>query len=333
MKFDVVVNPAGASGRTGREFKELLPKIESYGHEIKVHYSTKEHGIEQLVREITEAEEPVRLIVMGGDGTLNEAVNGIRDLDLVELGVLTAGSGNDFARSIGLEKDREKLIDTIMQGKVQRRIDVGEVTYHSLYRPSREGDDKNPVRVDEKTTSGADVLRRRFTTSSGLGFDAKTCYAVSISKMKPILNKIHLGKLVYLVAAVGAIFGAPRTNMTLTYPDGRQEVYEHCLLSVAMNEIYEGGGFAFCPDADDKDGKLDLCIANPKNNVAFFRIFPFVYLGSHFKKFPSIIHGGCTGEIHMQSQIPLWVHTDGETPYMSDDVTMKIIDKKLKLLV
>ncbi len=329
MVFDVVVNPAGASGRTGKEFERILPKLQGYGHEIRVHYSTREHGVEEIVREITGQEREVRLVLMGGDGTLNEAVNGICDPDRVAVGLLIAGSGNDFARSIGLENDKDKLINEIMRGEVRRSIDIGQITYHDRYVPDPLGQgDKTPLPVET-----GEPWKRRFMISAGLGFDAKACYEVSISRLKAILNKVHLGKLVYIMAAMKAIFGAPRTAVTLRLLDGTTKRYDHTLLAVAMNEIYEGGGFAFCPKADDADGILDVCVADPARSAVFFRAFPSVYSGKHYEKFPKIIHGCRSEKIDMTSEQPLWVHTDGETPYMSTHVTMEILPKKLRLMV
>ena len=132
MKLHVIVNPAGASGRTGKKFQKLIPILDNCGHEVEIHYSTREHGIGTICSEVTAApaDEELYIILMGGDGTLNEAINGMDHLERIHLGYLPAGSGNDLAKSLGLSnKDLDKQLLNILELKVRRSMDSGEITY------------------------------------------------------------------------------------------------------------------------------------------------------------------------------------------------------------
>ena len=117
MKFHVVVNPVGASGRTLKKFKKILPIMEESGHEIEVHYSTLESGLDDICRSLShdlKAGEILNLIVVGGDGSLNVALNGMEHISQIHLGYIPAGSGNDLAKGLNLGKDLEALTRKIM---------------------------------------------------------------------------------------------------------------------------------------------------------------------------------------------------------------------------
>ena len=324
MKFHAVVNPVGASGRTLKKFNEILPVMQAQEGEVEVHYSTKETGIGGVCRQLTKDLLPgeiINLIIVGGDGSLNDALNGIEHLEQVHLGLLPAGSGNDLAKGLGLDDDLAALAKEIMQGKVKRTMDIGEITY---YNTSEELVEKDRLGRWEE-----DTLTRRFHDSTGMGFDAAICQAADASRFKKVLNKLHLGKLIYILCAIRLVFSAKRPTLSVIN-DGRETKYDGTLLFVAMNNPYEGGGFKFCPDADNNDGLLDLCIATPKSNAAFFKIFPSGYDGSHVK-FP-VIHMDRGADIHVKSSAPQWVHTDGEVVCKSDEISIRILKEKISLL-
>ena len=90
MKFDIIVNPAGAGGKTAAFWKQWEPSFS--GVEYEVHFSSKEHGIKEITQELTSQGRDVNLVIVGGDGSMNEAVNGIADFSHVRLGLLPCGS-------------------------------------------------------------------------------------------------------------------------------------------------------------------------------------------------------------------------------------------------
>ncbi len=285
--LQAVVNPAGASGRTLEIWKEAEAFLRRSHAAYEVHFSSPEHGIEEIVRELTSSGEETNLLIAGGDGTMNQAVNGITDFEKVRLGFIPCGSGNDLALSLGIPKDWKENLETVLQGKVHRTLDVGEAEIH---------------------TADGRILHRKFNISSGLGFDAAICQEVEVSSMKPMLNKIGLGKLVYIAVALHLIFATEKTAARLI-TDGREKKM-NLLFAVAMNQKYEGGGFKFAPDAEDTDGQLDICAADDLSQWDFFRIFPYAYSGKHVRFKGVSIHR--TADCELITEEAKWVHTDGE---------------------
>ena len=102
MKFHVVLNPAGASGGAAKLWKKVKPSFENGGCTYQLHCSSPRHGIEEICREITSGGEDAALVIIGGDGSVNEAVNGIADLEHTALGFIPCGTGNDMRRDMDI---------------------------------------------------------------------------------------------------------------------------------------------------------------------------------------------------------------------------------------
>ena len=310
----IVINPTGASGKTRRLWDKVETVFRESGQPYTVHFSDLERGVEDICREVTAADKETDLVVVGGDGTFNEALNGICRLADVRLGLIPAGSGNDLARDLGIPTDGITAARTILRGEVVRTTDVGEV---AIRLPAGEGERK-----------------RRFLTGCGIGFDAEICDVVDHSRLKGALNRLRMGKLVYVLTAIRLIWQCRlQTVEVQVEKEGERATLasDHNLLLVFMNHRYEGGGFQFAPEARDDDGALDLCIANPRSKWEFFPVFPLAYSGRHVKV-------GCVRverapSFAVRATQPLWVHTDGEAVCRSQDIRVGVLPERLRLLV
>lgn len=322
MTFHFVVNPAGASGRTGKVFASLQPILKESGQDIRIHYSTREKNIEAVCREVLESaeEKPVNLVIVGGDGSFNEAVNAVSDFSAVRIGLVPAGSGNDLAKSLRLTGSSEELLWTILKGREVRTMDYGEVWFHTMSDRQEPGRSWKPGDV------------RRFAVSCGIGYDAAICHGVAVSRWKKFLNRIHLGKLIYIFVAIRLIFLTDLAHITLTCDD-RTSRFDRLLFAVCMNTQYEGGGFRFCPEADWNDGQMDVCISNPLHSkIVFFKAFPMAYSGAHVK-LTEVFWQERGRQIRIHADRQLFVHTDGEVGCRSDDITVRTGCGKMHLLM
>lgn len=316
--FHVIVNPAGAGGKTMKTWLKAEKIMREKGMDYDVHYSSLKHNINDIVYELTSKDEDTDLILFGGDGTMNLAVNAIADFEHTRLGFIPCGSGNDLAKALRIPADIERCLDTIAKGEISRTLDVGETVCHKLY-------DKNRKLIQDTDTV------RRFNISSGIGFDAEICANVESKDTKKILNRVQLGKLSYITEAVKVIFAARRADCTIILDQQETLHFEKLLFTAAMNTAYEGGGFMFGPGADPSDGQFDLCAADHLSRFDFFRMFPYAYTGSHLK-FEGVTMRKAK-QAHIKTDQPFWVHTDGEVLGMSDDIIFRISDQKLRLLI
>ena len=128
--FDVVINPAAASGRVKKVWlRTIEPIFQAANVDYNVHFSTLEYNIPEIMRDLTSTHEKRNIIVVGGDGTMNLAVNGIVDFENTRIGYIPCGSANDLAKGLHISDNLETCTKQILQGKVHRCMDVGEVVY------------------------------------------------------------------------------------------------------------------------------------------------------------------------------------------------------------
>ncbi len=331
--FYIVINPSSSSGRGLRSWKKIEPLFVAHrnetGENYRVFFSSPKRSIESIVRKLTSYDRNIRLVILGGDGTINEAVNGICDFRRVQLGYIPIGSGNDFAKGLGLSRDLIALTRTILRGETVRSIDVGEVTFNNR---SDILDPRSHNVIRDGMDPRESGVKRRFVVSAGIGYDAEICQRAMVSPAKAALNKVHLGKLIYIAEASRLILTTPMLPYRVRYSDDTRLRYSKTLFVVCMNQRFEGGGFMFCPDASDRDGKLDLCIAaGLRNRLSFFYIFPTIY-GGHHRRFP-VIHTARSGSVSIKTPLPMWVHTDGEVSCRSTHIDVSTLQEVLHLMM
>ena len=253
-------------------------------------------------------EKEVKLIVVGGDGTINEVLNGIGDFERVSLGIVPMGSGNDFVRGVGLPRTPRAAMNAIYHAKTRRLIDLGE------------------VRVDGHAP-------RRFGISAGVGLDARVCDEVDGSMHKTWLNHFGLGHLSYSLQTLSVVANMKGASGTVRFvtPFGIEtcEVEELLFLS-AMNCPREGGGVPVAPTARVNDGLFTACMVSGLSRREVYPRLPLLLLGKH-----THLHGVTylnASRIEMALELPLTVHADGEVLGGGREIVFDIKPKALRLM-
>jgi diacylglycerol kinase (ATP) len=247
----VIFNPA-AKGDKARHFRRHLDEI---GAESTLKQTTAV-GLKQTTAvgdARTLAAEAVRegfeiVVAAGGDGTLNEVLNGIGDvpggLQRVRLGVLPLGTVNVFARELDIPRKLEPAWQTIRQGR-ETRIDLGGIEY----------------------SLNGTTARRYFVQLAGAGLDARAIELVNW----PLKKKI--GPLAYVVAGLQALAHSPAH---ITVSDGTRTMVGGLVL-IGNGRLY-GGAFAVFPQADPRDGVLEVCVFPRVNWLTLIRCAPRLLL-------------------------------------------------------
>lgn len=300
--YHVIVNPASRSGKGLRIWQEQVePVLKKENVSYAVHFSKQSGGVAETVAEIFADSdnlpkgEQLSLIILGGDGTMNEAVQAIPAGVGVTLGYIPTGSSNDLARDLGIPRKPEAALELILHTGNTRPMDLGVLTY-------------------------PDGESRRFCVSCGLGYDAAVCEEVQRSRIKTVMNKLGLGKLTYLGIALKQLFATKAISGRLTLDDGDPIDIGRMLFVAGMNHRFEGGGFMFCPNADDSDGILDLCAAGDLPKLLVLFALPTAFKGKHYK-FKGITPYRAKRFI-LEADIPLWAHTDGEVGRKVERITV-----------
>lgn len=327
--YHIIVNPASKSGKGNKIWDEVEKAFKDASVEYQVHFTKAEGDAECLAKKLTSnIDDSVNLVVLGGDGTLDEVVNGIVEYEKVRVGYIPTGSSNDFARDVKLTREPKEAVRIILEGKNVKSMDIGKVTYEIVKVAGKKESTGTAETIGTAETTGAaetigaaettgavnervkEKITRKFVVSSGIGFDAAVCEEVGRSKLKKVFNKLRLGKLVYLGVAIRNLMGGDSSPCKIYVDDKAPVLLPKFLFIACMVHKYEGGGFMFCPDADYSDDVLDVCAVGALTRRRCFRILPTAFSGKHVK-FDGI-NMYKAKKITIETDIPLYLHTDGE---------------------
>jgi diacylglycerol kinase (ATP) len=230
------------------------------------------------------AEQAVRagfghLFVAGGDGTLNEVLNGITavsdGLRRVTLGIIPLGTGNDLATALGFPPQVEDAVDLLMAS--------------------------TPTAVDVGVVNG-----RHFLNVSGGGFIAEVSDAVDV-QLKSVA-----GKLAYLIGGAQVLFTHDAIDTNVHWRDGADEHTRHLSLHAfaVCNSRQIGGGRLIAPDAILDDGLLDLCLIEEMPTLEFIALLRRVSTGDHVDD--ERVSYFRASEVDLQFGRKIKVNTDGQ---------------------
>ena len=235
-----------------------LWKLLKERHQPFIYRVTKyaNHAIE-LARELVEEKGCTQILVLGGDGTLSEVINGIMRAELtpeqrakIQFGLMPRGTGNDFARHWGLNKDFKRSLDIFFQGH-SKPIDVGCVTYW-----------RNNIEH-----------HRYFINSLGFGFDPLVCRMAN--ELKYYIGSHHVN---YFFALFGALVKYKSQHIRLDVK-GETVVEGKMFVACASNGSYVGGGMRLNPEADPCDGLLNAIFLTPPSWREICQAIPKLFNG------------------------------------------------------
>ena len=237
-------------------------------------------------------EQADAIVVFGGDGTIHRHLRALIELDVPVL-VVPSGSGNDFARALGLRHVRDSLLAwhkfKAGEGNV-RTIDLGVI-----HKTERLG----PIPLGKAASN-----QHFFCSVAGVGLDAKvTRRANSL----PRWIRAHGG---YGLSAPQEFFRFAPVPMSIRREGNLTTSFEPTTLVAVANTSVYGGGMKIAPRAQLQDGKLDLCIVHGMSRFHLFCWFPTVYFGGHIRS--SKVEYVQSPTARIETAYPLDVYADGE---------------------
>ncbi|MFC3212576.1 diacylglycerol/lipid kinase family protein [Planomicrobium okeanokoites] len=279
MRTIFIINPVAGNGKAMKKWMKFKETIE-FPFELAVsQYSG--HATE-LVRELQHSPEPVLVIGFGGDGTLREVIAGAAGSQQVLVGSIAAGSGNDFGRGFHSFKDAVEIADFVKNPAASRK-DLGEFFDGRAYQ---------------------------FVSSTGIGFDAEISVKVNRSRIKHWLNKIGMGKLVYLVYVIITLLRFRLFRLTVEQ-EGEMLHFDKVWFATVSNQPYFGGGMKISPHSVPDDGVLELTVVNCLSRLKLLLVFGTVFSGKHlrFKE----VHQIKGTRFSLSADQPVYRHVDGDS--------------------
>ena len=280
-KIAIILNPTSGRGRGGK-LREVICKL------MNSAANASPHPIEWKILQTTARGDATRLAkhasdeganivaAAGGDGTCGEVVNGIAG-GRAAFGVIPVGTGNDFARTIGVYGDLETAIDNLFSNHA-RMVDLGKIG------------------------------NRWFLNVAGCGFDAKV--AERVNRGYRHLND----SMAYVAGVLQTLISFKSPHFILTM-DGSTYESDGMLCTIANASSY-GGGMRVAPQAEIDDGVLDICFLKHAGRIEFLRAFPRVFKGEHVTHPKVRMFRAMRGRVETIPPMPILVDGEviGETP-------------------
>lgn len=298
MRSELIVNPTSGPWNVRRELPAVLNHLEDHGWQTTLH-QTERPGEATRFAQVARDQGCAAVFVVGGDGTINEVVNGLAGSE-VALGVLPGGTGNVWAKELGLPTRSPlhllPLVDSVKAfiPGATRRIDLGKAN------------------------------GRYFLQWAGLGLDAEVTYA-----MEPRTRRQRrLGALTYVIAGLTAAANMVGTRTRIWIDEKR--IYRRSILIVISNSQLYGGKVRIATDARLDDGLLDVNVFAGTGFGSVVRAALGVVTGLHVRDPRHSFYRGSV--IRIEAEKPMAVHVDGE-PFNTTPLICEVVPKALTVLV
>ena len=277
MRLALIVNPNSGRRRGIAAAEKAEPVLRAAGWEVDRQYTERPGDATRITREAA-AEGFDAVFACGGDGSLSQTLTGLLDTGIPG-GIIPAGTGNDFARTLGLSLDPARAAAELTRGR-PGLIDLLQVNDGALW----------------------------CVNVAGVGFDARICERIN---RRP---RVMAGTTAYLIALVQELVDLRPTEVSIRV-DGASWEGPALLVAVANAQSY-GGGMRIAPKADIADGLLDVIVVQRISRLAFIRSFPRVMKGTHLTHPAVLSWRGREATIETSSPSPALIDGDiqAETP-------------------
>jgi diacylglycerol kinase (ATP) len=244
-----LVNPASDNGATGRRWPALAHRAARLGLTGETLFSERPGHLIDLARSAV-AGGATLVVAVGGDGTLNEVVNGVAGLD-VDLATIPLGTGMDFGRTYGIPTKFEDAVLVALEG-TPRTIDAGRVSYR---------------------TWGGENAERWFANVGSVGMSG------AVAQRANGMSKALGGKATFFYALTRVFLEWDNTEVTVRFDGQERRGKMHDV--IVANGVWHGGGMKLAPNARSDDGAFDVILIGDVGKVDFLTTAPKLYKGKH----------------------------------------------------
>jgi YegS/Rv2252/BmrU family lipid kinase len=300
MNIKVIVNPQALNGRD--KYLQALLQEQFGRYVVRIEKTTcPRHATDIARRAVKENVDTV--VAVGGDGTVNEVVNGVVGTD-VGLGIVPAGTANDLASLHKIPTDVEAACEVIRERHLQK-VDV--INVNGWY----------------------------YVTAGGFGLPCEVASIANTIKSSGTVGKLLgrvLGSHVYILAVLCALINRKRRNNLLNIRWDGGSLNVDPLWLMVDNQPFLGKTFLLSPGAANDDGVFDIClIEGSKSRLQILRLLVETLAGTHI--YGASAKTWCTGELIVNAKKPLPFFGDGEIVKESADFRIAIVPGALNVVV
>ena len=300
----LIANKYAGTRSTKNFWKKMDEKFSRVGITVDYFFTERVGHARELAAQILQ-KGYTKLVVMGGDGTFSEAIDGLmksgEDLSKLNVGLIPFGTGNDWGRYWNLDRDIEKSIQVLATGKVET-VDVGKIKYNS---------------EDEDIT-------RYFINAYGLGFDAKV-----LELTNNLQHTFKGASWTYTLALFMTLFKNRSQVMEYEFDGG--ETFKGLSYTASMgNGCYTGGGLKQTPEAVPTDGLLDIMVVENLNLIKILKAIPLLFKGKLLEH--NSVHLYKAKKIKVKSEKPIISEVDGILQGLTSEIEVELLPKQINFI-
>lgn len=300
----VLVNPASANGTTREVWPQIAAAMEAKGLNFEYQMTTAASQASVLVRSALK-QGKTTIVSVGGDGTVNEVVNGFFEGERpinpqARLGIISRGTGCDLIKTLGIPKDYQGAVEVLARNRVQA-MDL--------------------ILADFQAKDGG-AAQRWFANIADSGLGATVANRVNHT------SKSSGGFLSYLYGTLWSIL-AYKNVQAQVEADGAPIYEGPMVLTAVANGQYFGGGMQLAPMARIDDGKMDLVVIRGMSKLSLFVNMARIYKGTHLTHPKISLHS--VQEVRVSGKRPLLIELDGEVPGTTP-VRFRLVPGAIKVL-
>ena len=285
----------------GGAWADIVSQLEKYKGDksFELHYTTAKGDAATFSREyVKNSGEFVRVYACGGDGTLNEVINGVYDLENCAVAPVPIGSGNDFIRSFSADKKEYLDIDNLINAR-ERKIDL--------------------LKCGDRISAN----------SITVGFDCAVAKNVEKFKKRRFIS----ASLAYKLSIFYCLFKERRHGFSVTLDGEKQKADNTYLLSICAKGKYDGGGIKCAPLADNADGYIDFTLVTTVGVLKFIVMLSTFTKGKHINnpKLDFVSHKKVKSVVYENPE-PFEIGIDGEI-FTVRKAEIELLKDRLKIII
>lgn len=305
--YQFIVNPSAGAGRGYRIWKMMERQLENDSQEYRVFFTERQGDAAEIARVLTaDKTEAKILVVVGGEGTYNEVLNGVSFHGLVTLGYVPAGVRNALAKGAQSRIKLKRQIKRVLHPKYYKMMNYGVLT-----------------------SGGDEIFNRRFGGRCGIGLDAAICHNLLCCSRKHQMDKLKLNRVLNSVVGLKQLFWAKPVKGYILFDGVKRVEFSHIYFIT----------FLVCDDKKNKKGtsgqeseggKMRVYVANSSKKSRMLPILMDVVMGVRKKERCVRMYECSEASVHLSR--PLAVHVDGESCMCQQDMEIRCIPKRVRMI-
>lgn len=300
----LIANKHAGTRSTKNFWRKMDEKFSRVGISVDYFFTERVGHARELAAQILQ-KGYTKLAVMGGDGTFSEVIDGLmkskEDLSNFVVGLIPFGTGNDWGRYWKLDRDIDKSINVLANGK-PTIVDVGKIEYAVAEKP----------------------ITRYFINAYGLGFDAKV-----LELTNNLQHTFKGASWTYTLALFLTLFKHRSQVMEYEFDNG--ETFKGLSYTASMgNGCYTGGGIKQTPEAVPTDGLLDIMVVESLNLIKILKAIPLLFKGRLLEHKSVLLYK--TKRIKVKSEKPIISEVDGILQGFTHEIEVELLPKQINFV-